>query len=165
MKQTFCIGSLLAFLAFCQSFELFRSFRMRHKSDPMVTLINRQINDDANFQLHESISARIMRHSPKAAMLSSLTGLLIFCSAMHPAMSATLGTKVDIGESISCENIQLDHLVKVGAGGGGTVFSAIRRDPMTKITAVDDLVTPKVRTIDECSFCCDMSLTSEFIFM
>lgn len=84
---------------------------------------------------------------------------------MHPAMSATLGTKVDIGESISCENVQLDHLVKVGAGGGGTVFSAIRRDPTTKITAVDDSVIPKVSTIDEYSFCCEMSLILEIIFM
>ena len=122
---------------------------MRHNSDPMVRLVNRQINDDSDFQLHESISARIRRHSPKGAVLSSLTGLLIFCSAMHPAMSATLGTKVDIGESVSCENIQLDHLVKVGAGGGGTVFSAIRRDPSTKITAIDDSVIPKVSTIDQ----------------
>jgi hypothetical protein len=122
---------------------------MRHNSDPMVRLVNRQINDDTDFQLHESISARIRRHSPKDAVLSSLTGLLIFCSAVHPAVSATLGTKVDIGESVSCENVQLDHLVKVGAGGGGTVFSAIRRDPNTKIAANDDSVTPKVSQIDQ----------------
>ena len=122
---------------------------MRHNSDPMVRLVNRQITDDSDFQLHESISARIRRHSPKGAVLSSLTGLLLFCTAVHPAMSATLGTKVDIGESISCENIQLDHLVKVGAGGGGTVFSAVRHDPAMKNTDDQESVVPKVFTIDK----------------
>ena len=149
MKRTFCIGSRLAVLAFCQSFELFRSFRLRHKSDLMVGLVNRQLKDDYDSQLSESISTTIMGYSAKGAILSSLTGLLLFCSSIQPAMSATLGTKVEIGESISCENIQLDHLVKVGAGGGGTVFSAVRRDPTMKNTDDQESVVPKVFTIDE----------------
>ena len=149
MKRTFCIGSLLALLAFCQSFELFRPFRIHHKSDLMVRLVNRQMNDDYDSELCENISRKIMGNSAKSVMLSSLTGLLIFCSAMQPAMSATLGTKVEIGESISCENVQLDHLVKVGAGGGGTVFSAVRRDPTMKNTNDQETNVPKVSTIVE----------------
>ena len=122
---------------------------MRHKSDIMVRLVNRQSNDDCDSHLLESISARSRGYSAKGAILSSLTGLLIFCSSMQPAMSATLGSKVEIGESISCENIQLDHLVKVGAGGGGTVFSAVRHDPAMKNTDDQESVVPKVFTIDK----------------
>ena len=122
----------------------------------MVRLVNRQTNDYNDFPPSKSITTKISGHSAKGAILGSLSGLLLFCSAMQPALSATLGTKVEIGESISCENIQFDHLVKVGAGGGGTVFSAIRRDPFTQNIGDQESDVPKVSTIykyifyDEC---------------
>ena len=62
----------------------------------------------------------------KQSCLVIASGLLAFSSSLSSS-AQSLGTKVDIGERVLCENLQLEQLTKEGAGGGGTVFSAVKQ--------------------------------------
>ena len=120
------IASAMLLSAFSDSLKNPRFYR----PDSKTAMHNRKLTP------HNHMYEKLMEAAPenfavdemKKVLLSCLMTVFLFCSAVPSAMASTLGSKVDIGETISCENIKLDHLVKVGAGGGGTVFSAVRRD-------------------------------------
>ena len=95
------------------------------------------IGDECDPQLNDKTNGGTAVREVKCISLSLFTGLLLFGSVVQPSVAQTLGTKVDIGKSVLCENVQLDHLVKEGAGGGGTVFSAYRRQPNSKMPEMD----------------------------
>lgn len=59
--------------------------------------------------------------------LAIASGLLVLSSSVSQSSAQTLGSKVDIGERVSCDKVQLEQVTKEGAGGGGTVFSAVRQ--------------------------------------
>ena len=69
-----------------------------------------------------------MLPSSRATCIGIMSGLLAYNAALNPSLAQTLGSKLAISESVSCGNVQLDNLTKEGAGGGGTVFSATKRN-------------------------------------
>ena len=72
---------------------------------------------------HDKMSAvRTLR----TACLSICASFLVSSAALRPSYAESLGSKVAIATSISCDNLQLENLTKEGAGGGGTVFSAVQ---------------------------------------
>jgi hypothetical protein len=138
MKLDAILASVILLSAFCQSFKMSGSQRPASQNFLFGGLVHRL--PESLLELHRTeISSNGCRgESFKCISLGLLTGLLLFGSTIQPSVAAqSLGTKVDIGKSVLCENVQLDHLVKEGAGGGGTVFSAYRRQPNSKMPEMD----------------------------
>lgn len=125
MKVGQMIASAILLSAFSDSLKSSRFYRPVSKT----AMHNRKPTP------HDHIYEKLMDVAPnnfavnkaKNCLLSCLITVFLFGSAVPSTIASTLGSKVDIGETVSCENIKLDHLVKVGAGGGGTVFSAVRQ--------------------------------------
>lgn len=141
MKVRQMIASVMLFPAFSDSFKNSRLHRP----------LSQTTGPDHNFIPHGIMDITPENYAVgniKKLLVSCLMGLFVFGSAVPSSMASTLGSKVDIGEAISCENIKLDHLIKVGAGGGGTVFSAVRRD-FTQ-TVIDIENAPKVIGSSQC---------------
>ena len=69
-----------------------------------------------------------MLPSTRTTCIRIMSGLLAYNAIINPSLAQTLGSKLAIPESVSCGNVQLDNLTKEGAGGGGTVFSATKRN-------------------------------------
>ena len=134
------IASAILLSAFSDSLKNPRFCR----TDSKTAMHNRKLTP------HNHMYKKLMEVAPenfaidkiKNILLSCLMTVFVFGAAVPSTMASTLGSKVDIGETVSCENIKLDHLVKVGAGGGGTVFSAVRQD--LHQTAVDSENAAKV---------------------
>lgn len=143
MKCNTIVASVALLSAFCQSFKMSGSQRSASQNFVIGGLIQRLPHGQLEQQPTDISSIGCRGESFKCISLSLFTGLLLFGSTIQPSQAQTLGTKVDIGKSVLCENIQLDHLVKEGAGGGGTVFSAYRRQG-NGITADIDSATPQV---------------------
>jgi hypothetical protein len=138
MKPDAIVASVILLSAFCQSFKLSGSQRPASQNFLIGGLLHRLQEGQLEQQRTEISSIGCRGESFKCISLSLVTGLLLFGSTIQPSHAAqTLGTKVDIGKSVLCENVQLDHLVKEGAGGGGTVFSAYRRQPNSKMPETD----------------------------
>ena len=137
MKCDAIVVSVILLSAFCQSFKMSGLKRPASQNSIIGGLIHRLPEGQLEQRGTEISSIGFRRDYFKCISLSLFTGLLLFGSVVQPSVAQTLGTKVDIGKSVLCENVQLDHLVKEGAGGGGTVFSAYRRQPNSKMPEMD----------------------------
>lgn len=138
MKCNAVVELVILLSAFCQSFKMSGSQRPTLQNFLAGGLTHRPPESQLEQQSTEFFPMGCKEESFKCVSLSLLTGLLLFGSTIQPSFAAqTLGTKVDIGKSVLCENIQLDHLAKEGAGGGGTVFSAYRRQPNSLMPEMD----------------------------